>query len=369
MEDQTQRAPYNVGRCLHYTQKVMHYRGLDIIEGLTTTVTPPIRHITSGKDTWWRVDCPSKVDSVSRFTPYQVVSSFPKDDRTLIFEVVNKFFSVNDVDMLLNFVEAEDTIATFKSLSKKQTLASARRFFSGSSKQRLKVLADRHLAYSFGIAPLISDLQSLWSNFRQVESQMKKYQAQCNKPIRFAATSRGNHVFSFGGVAYDGGTMSHHLSTINAERRVVLSGIRRSPYLTESAKWLDFLVQRFGAVGPASLAWEKVPFSFVVDWFVDTGVCLGHLDNLLTGSTKVIQRLSGSTKDQYAIKCKMSRHSAAFTNTAPPVGTDVGYQYVRRYTREPLLVPYGFNWSGRFGKKQWALAGSLLTQIISGASR
>jgi hypothetical protein len=38
-----------------------------------------------------------------------------------------------------------------------------------------------------------------------------------------------------------------------------------------------FIAQQLGFVNPLSVAWELVPFSFVVDWFVNVGQVLGQM--------------------------------------------------------------------------------------------
>lgn len=42
-----------------------------------------------------------------------------------------------------------------------------------------------------------------------------------------------------------------------------------------------FLANQMGLVNPASIAWEIIPFSFVVDWFVNVGDCLSAMTDFV----------------------------------------------------------------------------------------
>lgn len=42
-----------------------------------------------------------------------------------------------------------------------------------------------------------------------------------------------------------------------------------------------YLAQQLGLANPALVAWELVPFSFMVDWVFDVGTCLGAMTDLL----------------------------------------------------------------------------------------
>jgi hypothetical protein len=42
-----------------------------------------------------------------------------------------------------------------------------------------------------------------------------------------------------------------------------------------------YLLQQLGLANPLEIAWELVPFSFMVDWVFDVGTCLGAMTDLL----------------------------------------------------------------------------------------
>ncbi len=57
------------------------------------------------------------------------------------------------------------------------------------------------------------------------------------------------------------------------------------------------LLSRFSSLNPASIAWELMPFSFVVDWFVDVG---GYMRNLESSILSASLFKSGYTTFTYA---------------------------------------------------------------------
>lgn len=74
-----------------------------------------------------------------------------------------------------------------------------------------------------------------------------------------------------------------------------------------------FLADRMGLTNPATILWELVPFSFVVDWFTNVGQVLGALNDhagltWLYGSSSVKLKASGYS-DYNGVTQTMSRQS------------------------------------------------------------
>jgi len=106
-----------------------------------------------------------------------------KPERTLVREALDAFYQLNEVDNLLNLVEAPQLVEFSKSLyslvqqgiktavNPRKTLISLRNNNSSSalredllrriSKQSIKTATGLHLGYAFGVAPLISDMRKL----------------------------------------------------------------------------------------------------------------------------------------------------------------------------------------------------------------
>lgn len=125
---------------------------------------------------------------------------------------------------------------------------------------------------------------------------------------------------------------------------------------------LDFMMARYFATGPLSLAWEKVPFSFVLDWFVETSQVLSRLDNALVGG-KV--RVLGAWHTEQAHIIVPVIFTGYYDRAYPYDLQQVALCELKKYTRTPRWPELSAQAAGRFGKKQGALSVSLLYQKIA----
>lgn len=147
-------------------------------------------------------------------------------------------------------------------------------------------------------------------------------------------------------------------------RIVTLKGIRKHRYSTSAFAVADDLMRRFGVTGPASFVWERIPFSFVVDWFVDLRGVLNSIDNLVTGSSKYVQDACISEKYSWGMGCKVNNLYTTSQCIVPANGQIVCGTSFQYYTRKPIVATSKVVGSGRFGKKQFALMGALLHQLL-----
>lgn len=148
-------------------------------------------------------------------------------------------------------------------------------------------------------------------------------------------------------------------------RITTIKGIRRHRYSTTAFSQLEYAMRRFGVSGPASFVWERIPFSFVVDWFVDLRGILNSADNLLTGSSKRIVDACMSEKYSFGMNCKVNNTYTGSQSQIPAHGQIVCGTSFEYYTRKPIAPTAKVVSSGRFGKKQLSLTGALLYQLIA----
>jgi hypothetical protein len=157
--------------------------------------------------------------------------------------------------------------------------------------------------------------------------------------------------------------MDFKRSIPDAPTRVIgVRGVRTQQYNTAVFGKLDYLLRKFGTPGPASFVWEKIPYSFVVDWFLNLKGITQELDNLLTGNIKQISDAWVSIKSSEFYQIIMTNNNAI----SPQKGTTLASARLDRYTRTPISPrrPAVFV-DSRFGKKQLALSGALLYQKIA----
>lgn len=131
----------------------------------------------------------------------------------------------------------------------------------------LKQMGDAWLIWHFGVEPLIKDLHSV----------MERLESSANFTwTRHTASSKGQRRFR-----YNTGKLPNQWfidETYMGVRRYSLEVRYTNPSLA--------LMNDFGIVNPASLAWELVPFSFVIDWFYPIGSYLNSFTDLLGYETR-----------------------------------------------------------------------------------
>jgi hypothetical protein len=125
-----------------------------------------------------------------------------------------------------------------------------------SLRKAQKTIADIWLSYSYGFKPLASDLHELQE---LLKSELKK-----DKLV--IGTGKGVEEYHQTDVGYPtrGGSL---LSSYRRHKcRTVLKASIDNVYLAN--------LSSLGVVNPAAIAWELVPWSFAIDWFVPIGSVL-----------------------------------------------------------------------------------------------
>lgn len=175
------------------------------------------------------------------------------------------------VNLAVAFAERKQTMDMFSSNAK--TIARQVRNFKGSHpkdwkqvvKGNWKNTPNRWLELQYGWKPLISDIQGACQAFDTLESSNNPYLAKVSGVSGENTESTWNKV--------------SNTTTINYFKvqeqwkhrcRVVLYYKLRNPLLARFAS--------LGLTNPFELAWEKMKYSFVIDWFLPVGNWLSALD-------------------------------------------------------------------------------------------
>jgi hypothetical protein len=126
--------------------------------------------------------------------------------------------------------------------------------------RRLDYVNGKWLEYRYGWMPLLSSIYSV------VEQSRKRV----SKPVivRARAASAKQSTQRSGSATFDDPVFS---TTTTGGYRVQYTGVFDVPSQPSVQDWTS--------LNPLSVAWELVPFSFVVDWFVGVGQCLENWEN------------------------------------------------------------------------------------------
>jgi hypothetical protein len=101
----------------------------------------------------------------------------------------------------------------------------------------------------------------------------------------------------------------------------------------------------------------------VADWFVDGSDVFNKLDNFLTGSRKNIQ--DGCISYKYGCVAGAIKQRRATNEYSSYDGLQTAVNEIQYYHRKPIDTGLNTGLSGRFGKKQIALTGALLSQMAA----
>jgi len=166
------------------------------------------------------------------------------------------------LDLGLDLIEARQTANMIRGV------ANVVNFARHPSRWSTLDIANGWLQFQYGWRPLLQDIYDACDDTqRQLRNRLTKVTGKCTIPIRVNGKvtkmlSYANHPV----VQNGSGKVSCHIT--------VELALRDQGNL---AQW--------SSLNPVSLAWEVIPYSFVVDWFIDVGSFLRNLETgLLFGS-------------------------------------------------------------------------------------
>jgi hypothetical protein len=268
-------------------------------------------------------------------------------------------------DVLLNIVESNQALPSLQSIASylpllKQNWRSIRKV--------IKVSSSSYLAWKFGIGPLISDLRSIAKFGPDMKKRFDIYAS--DKKIRVARSIPCTMTFSksdFVAQVKNGQNVIKDsyqgLLTGSPTLRYVMVLEPSQRYKTPVFQKLDFLLKRF-TTSPAELAWELIPYSFVLDWMFDVRSALHEVDRVLGFNPYNVVSISKSVS--YAVTTQMFIRGTT-SCSSPVVLFDklLAEEEIKSYERTPLsrpgIIP---SLNGRFGKNQAALSAALIAQNI-----
>jgi hypothetical protein len=161
---------------------------------------------------------------------------------------------------------------------------------------KAKSASSKWLEFHFGWSPLIGDI---YDGATVLTSPWK------DEPVRVGASSRERVVAAPPGLYSMGRIYDMRYFVRNAaEIRIT------NPNLYQLSQW--------GLTNPLEVAWELVPFSFVVDWFTNLGSMIGSMSDL-QGITLV--------NSYHSIYCKSTY--SQYWSGLPYMATGGGYQMTR----------------------------------------
>jgi len=231
------------------------------------------------------------------FEPATILLSDPPGRTSCQNQALEKFYAKtgDQSSWGTNLAEAEQAVSTvehrclqlahFANALRKGNFSEAAKVIGAVKPKNLKAgaksFANNFLEWHFGWEPALADIHDACSTMTKADFGYKRISGQ---------HSLGNRAFKIvdeGGGGHFTQTDSYsHCCKIWADIRVGNDD--------------SYLANQLGLVNPLSVAWDLVPYSFVVDWFTNVGSVLNSITGLIglqvrtgsSGHTSSLQALS-----------------------------------------------------------------------------
>lgn len=281
------------------------------------------------------------------------------------FSLLNDMLEIGDTFSLLKgplALTRPDTWRKLQSKLRNNTGVLRKRTETLSQKvvRDLKGIANVHLGYQFGVKPLIADIKATARILTSFEEKVRWLRKNSNKPVRVSfkkdlsrnyapSSTYEDYGYTYGGTRIDGYKCFYHAWAVLTYDVSRLSDFELSQAVLRRQLGVDSLL---------AVAWEAVPYSFIVDWFVKIGDLLAKIGNL---------ELPYSIQDMgYSVKIEETRTTwyayrwpRSVTHTVP------GSLYRRRFYRAcGLPASLSVSSASPLGLQQLALAASLFVQRL-----
>jgi len=204
-------------------------------------------------------------------------TAYSSSSVNLLYDVLTENF-VRCTDKMQRVVDSQ--IGSFSTLNFLYELREV-----GDTFKKLKTPEDfRFIDYQFGIAPLVADIKAALSSYdnavASLNEKMKKYRS-----IPCTATYRRT-VMKDGHVSYDPGWFHYQQATYRVTTRMSGEIVMDVPIMSQVCPQLYAVLDSLSIDVSASNAWNALPFSWLVDWFVPVGDFLEALPSTMKPLTR-----------------------------------------------------------------------------------
>ncbi|UUW21323.1 MAG: maturation protein [Sanya fiers-like virus 24] len=203
--------------------------------------------------------------------------------RDAMYNSIRKRIREESVNIAMMLAEFSQTVELFKDAAK--IIATRGRSIAKQlRKDKSKAVSKRYLQFQYGIAPLASDVTQLMKNMHE----------SLYKPMYI----RGVEKRTATGFRVSQLSPNSSLTTKTATAEVTRQVTYKTYYRARlSPAVLQRSLAASGFFNPFSLAYELIPFSFVLDWWINIGDVLASLENqLVFDSIEVIDSSRTETK-------------------------------------------------------------------------
>jgi hypothetical protein len=197
---------------------------------------------------------------------------------------------------LVNFLLELKDIGRLASLGKLGFLTDLSKSFR--RRKTAEYFANAHLNWSFGVRPFIADVQQIVSSLISAKQRLedlkkgsgKMHRAYWSKPLTTAPLWDNSGTYE--GIQNWRATAEYTLPPVYRACAYYTYSFSDFGALATVGAFLD----RLGVRLDPSIVWNAIPFSFIVDWFVDVGSWLRQFSADNTPMTVVLWSFTHSVK-------------------------------------------------------------------------
>jgi hypothetical protein len=223
-------------------------------------------------------------------------------------------------------------------------------------------VASLHLAYRYGVNPLVSDIVGAAEHLAQLLHDIAPVRIK-TKDTSYTETEEEIVIEPAGYNTITG------INTITRTSKVIVKYSAR--YRVKFA--MESQLSRLGFTNPTNVAWELVPFSFVIDWFYPIGNYLSSLDSLEGLELMELTR-TVFIKDTITCKTTYEQDPDELDAWLLPEGLETSWTIENVYNDRRVLDPAEIaslslpppRFKNPFSTGHVANAIALVTQIFSG---
>lgn len=222
-------------------------------------------------------------------------------------------FRSGGVNLAQLFAEYKQAANLFPTLGRRaydilRTFRTRRRAALLFGRDPTRLISNDLLVYLYGVKPLMSDM---YDSYEEMRSAAKTW-----RPRR-TITATHNEYHDESPTWWP---LRYQSSTKIDNTRLGAARVKCRYEVFYNASAVTDFAARHGLLNPLALAWELIPYSFIVDWWIGVGESLESLDNLSLVSSNI-------------------GYTSTFVNEQCIVGGKLAYRYIeKRRTHKALSL-------------------------------
>jgi len=254
---------------------------------------------------------------------------------------IGGFTMETEANLLVSLIEIKQWMSVFSVAS-----------YAGGPLVRL---ASLFLAYSFAIAPTLSDLETILKMDDKLQRAIKRWNRLAGKP----------QYFHFKVPAKSTEFVKSTSPLVKVIQKDEFTGYGTIAVIGDriEAPSLRIKIAQLGFDKPLSAIWELIPFSFVVDWFTDISGLISKFETKASPAKFNVYDACYSIKHKQTVVCEPTEDASDVGETLVQTRSHYHRNFLNTdYLNSPQFAKEQGSWepSSRFGLNQAILTGALI---------